>query len=450
MGNFSSKIFPELENDGKSSVQLQVKMSALEKNQMCTPVMSMKMSNDPRSATAGITRTPIEIASTPPRANKKVASAIPKYLRVKQYLETNLDLILPAVTPEKRVPDPRSPNVNHERTPIMVKTTSGYISPIVTVQEGPDMLTPDAFDPRSPATAFDRTPIARSRPSNPPSEGSTPKDTASRMSYCETTGEFNIPEIQTIPTFPTITIAASKNLEECMRACDLENAESNLDECPEDEVLHSEESEAEDQITVIPNVRGIPELEEEEMKEKSPGEEPQVTLDPSKVPSKPQTTGDKGLIRVWRDSVSPLPPADPQGALREDSTPPEEVMIEFDDETVVKSSQPNASKPIVRLDDKSKLQIVNKQIKKIQTSKKEVKGVFEDVNIDAGKSRTPLACRSNHKSGNPSKSPQQVLRAKGLSTKPRQQENTPPNTKRFRTKVKGNGTQWDPDMTVII
>ncbi|XP_063978556.1 uncharacterized protein LOC135163234 [Diachasmimorpha longicaudata] len=446
MGNFSSKIFPESGNDGKSSVNMQVKMSTIEKNQMCTPVMSKKVSNDPRSATAGITRTPIEIASTPPRAQKKVASAIPKYLRVKQYLETNLDLILPAITPEKRVPDPRSPNVNHERTPIMVKSTSGYISPIVMVQEGPDMLTPDAFDPRSPATIFDRTPVSRSKSFHPSPEQSTSTDTTSKISYCETTDEFNIPEIQTVPTIPTIILTASKNLEECMRACDLDNSDRNEDDA-HDETATSEESESESQITVISNVRGIPELEEGDVKDKSSEEAPQVTPNPWKMPQKPSTAGEKGLIRVWRDSVSPLPRVDLQEVPREGSTRPEEVMIEFDDETVVKSSQCDSSKPIIRVDDKLSVQMVNKHIK---TTKKEVKGVFEEISIEGGKSRPPLACRSNHKSGVPSKSPQQVLRTKGLSTKPGQQENTPPNVKRIRTRVKGNGTQWDPDMTVVI
>uniref|UniRef100_A0A0C9RJP1 Cdca3_0 protein n=1 Tax=Fopius arisanus TaxID=64838 RepID=A0A0C9RJP1_9HYME len=445
MGNFSSKIFPEMENESKTNVQTEMKMSAIEKNQMCTPVMSRKVSIDPRSATVGITRTPIEVASTPVAGTKKVASAIPKYLRTKPYLETNLDLIMPAITPEKRIPDPRSPNVTQERTPIMVKAKAGYISPIVTVQEGPDMATPDTMDPRSPATTFDRTPVCRSNPSNL-TEDST--EIITRMSYCETTGTFNLPEIQAISKIPTIVITASKNLEERLKACTLATPEENVDESLDDDVFHSEESESEDQITVIPNLRAIAEVGETDVNEE-PRENSKISVGTSQMPLKLQNSEEKGLIRVWRDSVSPLPPAEPLDIPREDSTRPEEIMIEFDDETNVKASQPDVQKANVKVEDKSRIQIVNKQIKKVQ-GKVEVKGVFEDVSSDSAKSRTPLGCRSNHKSGISSKSPQQVLRSKGLSTKPGQQENTPPNTKRFRSKIKGNGTQWDPDMSVII
>ena len=57
---------------------------------------------------------------TPPVVNTKVASALPKYLQGKRYLETDFDEEVMETTPVKSIVDPRSPNVTVQRTPILV------------------------------------------------------------------------------------------------------------------------------------------------------------------------------------------------------------------------------------------------------------------------------------------------------------------------------------------
>lgn len=63
----------------------------------------------------------MQIASTPPGLTRRVASAVPKHLQGKRYLETDFDAVTPVTTPVKCIQDPRSPNVTEQRTPIVVR-----------------------------------------------------------------------------------------------------------------------------------------------------------------------------------------------------------------------------------------------------------------------------------------------------------------------------------------
>lgn len=61
-----------------------------------------------------------QVDLTPTGVPRRVAKAIPKYLQPKQYLETDIDSVVPALSSAHATLDPRSPNVPCTRTPIMV------------------------------------------------------------------------------------------------------------------------------------------------------------------------------------------------------------------------------------------------------------------------------------------------------------------------------------------
>lgn len=62
MGNFASKIFSfhDDNNEGKSKIQNNATDENFDDKSVCTPVASRKLV-DPRSASSGIARTPIEV-----------------------------------------------------------------------------------------------------------------------------------------------------------------------------------------------------------------------------------------------------------------------------------------------------------------------------------------------------------------------------------------------------
>lgn len=131
MGAPISKFFANhCDNDGLSKSPSRITLGSPEKHQ-CTPIMTKK-SVDPRSATIGITRTPIEVAVTPTGVIRRTATAIPKYLQAKQYLETDIDAVMPTITAEQLIPDPRSPTITHERTPIVVRSLLLIVLPKTT------------------------------------------------------------------------------------------------------------------------------------------------------------------------------------------------------------------------------------------------------------------------------------------------------------------------------
>ncbi|XP_043271988.1 uncharacterized protein [Venturia canescens] len=480
MGNYTSKLFSHNEHD-RITKSNQTSPSSIRNIRMWTPpVTKRKFASDPRSATMGIIRTPIEVTSqTPPGRNQRVASALPKYLQGKCYLETDFDTVMPVTTPEKSIADPRSPNVDQQRTPIVVKSTDNYVSPVVKVHEAPEMETPvgvrtilSTFDPRSPAMDFDRTPILKTR-STEYAETNTLTDSMltlteikngnNTLSYCETTTANNIPEIQTI----------SETVLVCDESLSLENR-FEVGEVLKDSFSKrgsSEEmsdcSENEEQITVIRNPKILSaypnppstwtenEAFETEDNLNDEGEQfdqsSYKTLDHSiseiikaviqDTTDEPKASANNDKIKVWRDSISPNVNEETKNVVTKTTT--EEIIIEFDDETVAKNSKPvnTVVKITSKIDDDKSSNQTKKKWKIFNEAKH---------NVETSLNRTPLGNRSNNhkeRSRLPAKSPQQLLRNKGLSTISIQQENTPP-TGRFISKTKPNGIQWDPDSTL--
>lgn len=293
------------------------------------------------------------------------------------------------------------------------------------------METP-GLDPRSPATTFDRTPIMK--PKSPKSAGHIDQITAeqskskiqtisSQISYCETTTDYSIPEIQALSKIMPL------NFEQRLAECDKSN--DSLD-ANTSEQLSSDESESEGQITVIPNLMI-------------------AKINPSTENEEKLEAVNKA-IRVWRDSVSPKAT---ETAKTDSLGATEEIIIDFDDDQlIVKPRKPETVS--MKMEDK---QIISTaKPKKVQQLSKESKPIYEDakdfsgdgLNVEVPQNRTPLGNRSNnHKLSLPSKSPQQLLRNKGLTAKSQQQENTPPRVKHYKSKGKTNGT-WDLDRTVVI
>ncbi|KAK0176085.1 hypothetical protein PV328_000254 [Microctonus aethiopoides] len=473
MGNYTSKLFANHgENDNKTKSQTHNGSENFEKHQ-CTPIMTRRsLLADPRSATVGIDRTPIVLDSTPTGAPKSTASAIPKYLQTKPYLETDIDSVMAALTPEHLIPDPRSPNVIHQRTPI-VKTESKYSSPNDNVNNNAERKEQghllSELDPRSPTINIDRTPIMK-----PKSPGHTDKmshdyvakcdveSSSLPMSYCETTIDYMIPEVQALPEIASCKpLSFEKRLNECDDNLDCHSLESetNTD-------VSSEESDSEGQITVIPNMNPltnqskvleihdehVEEIEDELVKLNNCNQESIVL---KSIPDGEKNQNDNGKIRVWRDSLSPscLPESKVEVFKQ-----PEEIIIEFDDEqSVVKHH--NKVDTVAGMTDENKMSNCLFAVKrKTQQLNKDIKLIYDDTNEYNGSAiigtqinRMPLGNRSNnHKAGVPIKSPQHLLKNIGLSTKSQQQENTPPRTKRGKSKNKLNGTQWDLDRTVVI
>ncbi|KAF7994696.1 hypothetical protein HCN44_004168 [Aphidius gifuensis] len=449
MGNYTSKIFSYNgdKSDDSSRIEANLQDDKLIKNQMCTPVnQSKKIMIDPRSASSGIARTPIE-SSTTPVVPRYVAKALPKHLHTKKYLETDFDNIESSPV-TRTIPDPRSPNIDQQRTPIVVKPVTNYISPIVIVKEGSNELTPDlkTIDPRSPAIAFDRTPILKSNTfdylSSDKHETSIDlKNINSNitMSYCETKDEMNISEIQALPEINT---KKPVNLVDRLNVSDIVDNTSQINNNSCDSIC-SDDSIYEEQITVIPNLKSS---KKDPMIDDTIDEE---SLD-NKLKEKEDVTKDVkvaeeivGKIRVWRDSTSPQPTEIiPSEAIKNS----QEIIIEFDDNSILSSTKTDVTKLSIAEDN------INNQIvktHKVKSSKKDIKTIIDDIKDEAPKCRTPLGNRSNNtKSIELGKSPHQFLRNKALSN--HQQENTPPNAKRFRGKNSTNATTWDPDMSIII
>ncbi|KAK0167452.1 hypothetical protein PV327_004848 [Microctonus hyperodae] len=468
MGNFNTKFFAyHGENDNKTKLQIHDESENIEKHQ-CTPIMTRRsLLADPRSATIGIDRTPIVLDSTPTGIPKSTASAIPKYLQTKPYLETDIDSVMATLTPEHLIPDPRSPNVIHQRTPI-VKTEPKYSSFDDDVNKNAECNTQEhslsELDPRSPTINIDRTPIMK--PKSPGHTDKMPHDYIAKcdeessslpMSYCETTIDYMIPEVQALPEIASYKpLSFEKRLNECDDILDCNNLESetNAD-------VSSEESDSEGQITVIPNIKAltnqtevleihdehVEEIEDELVQLNNCDQENIVS---KSIPDTEENQNDNGKIRVWRDSLSPASKV-------EVFKQPEEIIIEFDDEqSVVKHH--NKIDTVAGVTDENKMSNCLFALKKkTQQLNKDIKLIYDDTNeyngsaiIGTQNSRMPLGNRSNnHKASVLIKSPQHLLKNKGLLAKSHQ-ENTPPRTKRGKSKNKLNGTQWDLDRTVVI
>ncbi|CAD6230469.1 GSCOCG00006773001-RA-CDS [Cotesia congregata] len=472
MGNLTSKLFlNDEEVNSKSKLSTQIKMGTLEKNQekhQCTPIMTRKeLSADPRSASAGIVRTPIEVDITPTGVSRRVAKAIPKYLQPKQYLETDIDSVVPALSSAHTTLDPRSPNVPCTRTPIMVKHVPEYLTPVVKIKEAPAMDTPQMLthklDPRSPAADFDRTPILK--PKSPKRNGPHENKNNSmectievlnpQLAYCETTTDFNISEIQVLPDI------VSQQPSDLKKRLDLHDEfNTSIDDCLFAK-CSSDESDSDGQLTVIPNLKAMKtdeklsstheimnkELTSANEEIKTVKEDLEIITNISTLINKRTKVDTEEKIRIWRDSISPDLFEEPKSKIM--TSKPEEIIIEFNQDQSI--SKPEKTSNVLL--EKTNENTIGKEpaIKKKKTAHKP-KGIINDKkssNLTGG--RTPLSNRSNsHKSEIQSKSPQQIFRSKAFSVKPYQQENTPPRSKNLNSKIKSSNAQWDLDKTVII
>ncbi|XP_015601137.1 uncharacterized protein LOC107270548 [Cephus cinctus] len=499
MGNFASKFFMHQgEHNSEIKAQPQIHNVILENNVMHTPPVTKRtLPVDPRSATVGISRTPIEVNCTP-SATKHTISAIPKYLQVKPYLETDIDIVMPPWTPKKKEPILKPLPITLLTTPAETRPThtpsinvNGSGTPIEELRE--KIL---GLDPRSPAVDFSRTPILQSKSlvrmrarshENLTRRGSYTTDVShnSRFSYCETTTADHILEIQALPDI-------IKNLENGVSREKLFAEPKEQDSFSSSSSASTETiSYSEDDVTVIrnPNAK-VPTDFNKSVFKSYPNITPESTINlENMVPvvisektviktaqdninnvlamagkfgeQKQLLTENEDKIRIWRDSISPDIPENLNLENMESlksidesagtSTGKEEVIIEFDDNVLIKNSKVSPIKKVEK-----KTESLTKK-KKIVNSENIVTDDWKAFTPDGksislvSKNRTPLGNRSNNaqKQLMPTKSPQPILRNKTLIAKV-QQENTPPNNKRYVTKSKQNGILWDPDSTVII
>lgn len=285
---------------------------------------------------------------------------------------------------------------------LQVKSMENYVSPVVTVtvHGTSEMETPTSaptslsvLDPRSPAMDFDRTPILKPRSAERTSTKmlkdlivmrSENRNEYNILSYCETTTDYNIPEIQTISeavlgSDESLSLENRLGVGETLQ--DSASSPGSLEEV-------SDCSESEQQITVIrnPNIMSsnpdpssiwteneVVETDDKLVEQSDQCDEPldnsiskiinavtKNTIDEPKI----LTNIDK--IKVWRDSISPTLNDEAKNVVHKTTT--EEIIIEFDDETVTKSARPinTVAKLASKIDDdKSKHQMKKKKPQQI-------------------------------------------------------------------------------------
>lgn len=109
MGNYVYKFFPynhvmEREEIRDATSELKNEVTAENEIMLTPPLIPKTLPIDPRSVTTGIERTPIEVVNCTPVGLTRRISAIPKHLQSKPYLETDIDKIMPCLTPKKQYP----------------------------------------------------------------------------------------------------------------------------------------------------------------------------------------------------------------------------------------------------------------------------------------------------------------------------------------------------------
>ncbi|XP_046741748.1 uncharacterized protein LOC124408672 [Diprion similis] len=403
MGSFASKL---LGRYGEDVTESKAKSTCLEETVPCTPTAVKKTAPvDPRSASAGIPRTPIEIVYTPPTAHRRPISAIPPYLQKKQYLETDLDDIatlaprkgspaMPPATGILSVPDLNgSPNVSKMNRPNICVIAE---SPLAAKQsQDTDTLVDElryrifGLDPRSPAADFSRTPIlspksirrlkARSFENlnrrDSYFELNIPRHT--RLSYCETTTEGYIAEVLALPdialnqcTDSSLHLLA-KNLETC-DSCSTSSdtsIETIYGDCDEVTVIPNPNvklgqsiptspvaSSSGSSIEVIddcPDVSCPAQAETEDYLHGPTEKVNRVLSIATKAHEKQKLVSEvEKRVTVWMDSISsevsetlklnvPKDLIPVQGDVN--SLPNEEVLIEFDDDEITKPTKTQAT-----------------------------------------------------------------------------------------------------------
>ncbi|KMQ83062.1 hypothetical protein RF55_21048 [Lasius niger] len=104
MGNYMTKLLLHTNESQKESNEQAVKQQMATDSSMCTPTLPEKrVLCDPRSISSGISRTPIEVKCTPVAVTKRAPTAIPEYLQKKKYLETDMDVVMPPLSPRKHL-----------------------------------------------------------------------------------------------------------------------------------------------------------------------------------------------------------------------------------------------------------------------------------------------------------------------------------------------------------
>lgn len=452
MGNYMTKVFPynNETNNCNENVEEEIRDSVtdgiLESDSMHTPPIIPKiLPVDPRSATSGIDRTPIQVDNNTPVLNKGL-TAIPRYLQNKGYLETDIDNIM-CLTPKKRTPRTltetkqlQASNLEHKYKEMLLEPISENINKnqlMTEIQKERYYIL--GLDPRSPAADFDRTPLlkprslerlkARSRESLQ-RQGSYEADQFyPSYSYCEMSSEFNVTEVQALPDLASCVLK-SLNLD----ALDDKFTELDSENCNRatrtDSPLGSEERVSEDQE--------IQTSEEDTCNDKNVQR---------KALEAETCVDDNVTFKVWRDSLV----SDKSQKLETDDIDvvqekvpqmaKEEVIITFDEDNITKDK---LSLKLAK-SEKLKLDAIGKKKKRIET--KDERKLFTDKNGNgsAATVRTPLGNRSNAYEAIKN-SPQQTFRSKGV--KPIMlQENTPPHK---RSVTKSKAMQWDPNSTVII
>ncbi|XP_072757756.1 uncharacterized protein [Anoplolepis gracilipes] len=422
---------------------------------------------DPRSISIGILRTPIEVECTPTIVVKRAPSAIPEYLQTKKYLETDMDVVMPPLTPKKRFVPKRLDSGQGSES----DGTQGYLTPIINEKKRPKSITPIdkerytilGLDPRSPAADFDRTPIlmpksialikarqeALSRRDSYESEIYNPTN-----SHREISTSVNIPKIQLLSD--TSEIPKTLDMEE--------QCESHVFCTSQQSDSDSSVIESEEEITIIKN----PKCKNETEKSLISGKQTVATDEKKNEDTTKDNCKDiehdmktmhikDDSIEVWYDSISSEENITGKEeekniveTLPKKKTAKEDIIIMFDDCTTT-STLP---KPIKIEEDCQKKGDIGGRKKKTKIDATPIsneKKIFSLETKISGtetlKNRTPFGNRSNNDPVQIINSPQHLSRNKTVCTKT-QQENTPP-CKMNNAKTK-NGRHWDPNTTVFI
>ncbi|XP_076681699.1 uncharacterized protein LOC143375927 isoform X2 [Andrena cerasifolii] len=446
MGNYFTKFFCQNNKIEKDEGNKEPSTDeATVEGAMCTPpVIHKTLPIDPRSVTSGIDRTPIEVDSTPFGLDKRAISAIPRHLRMKPYLETDLDRVMLCLSPRKCEPrkgdtvkleflNVQNLDSDMELTPTADKII--YKKGITSIEK--ERLAILGLDPRSPAADFHRTPllkpksIERLRARSQEClyrRGSYEADVSySRFSYCEMSSQFTVPEIQALPD---LAACAPKS--------------SDLDDDFDDRSGESDSS-ISSQSSGTETISASEErLDNESHYETCLGDSScsEVLIIEDAQPKEAPAV-DNDTIKVWRDSsVLEDNPSETESTDSDEIQIIHEKILEVLQEVKCQSDIKNAEVTGMRK------RAIKSEIKIVADEKKIFNSSDKNRNEPA-KIRTPLGNRSNngHVRSVLAKSPQQI-RNKSIMPK-MLQENTPPRTK-YSAKSKSSDIQWDPDSTVII